>query len=432
MLTDEQAQAEIRRGLDMLYRAGDIVELRVPRRRSENDKYSANTSGYFDDMDALAYAINFVNKTYKQTCYVMMNPLKPGWPLVNNRAYVGSKQMQKELEAAGLPLEPRMKKSVLWETGKVHFSMRMAEDDDILRRAWILIDIDAGQPADTNSTDAELSDTLAMAKAVREFLISVSFPAGAFAMSLSGNGTHLYLRVDLCNTPESTLLVRRFLQALGQKFAGAHGTAAIDEAMYNAGRITKAAGSMVFKGPDTPERPCRRSAVIELAGRRSVSIELIEDIADKYTPGPGEAAPTVFPWDDSALSALDGASLQKQITRVQQFLSFYEIESNNPRKTGDDFIIPVTCPKKAGHTMDGGPLESVVMIGKDGAVSFCCMHAHCIELRTWKGFRTYLETTFDKKYQWWDVAITPTQMSAEQIQAHLASTNPVAKRGPTQ
>jgi hypothetical protein len=50
------------------------------------------------------------------------------------------------------------------------------------------------------------------------------------------------LGVELENTPENTFLVRRFLKALKQRFDGNYGSAHIDEGMFNAGRITKAAG----------------------------------------------------------------------------------------------------------------------------------------------------------------------------------------------
>jgi hypothetical protein len=49
------------------------------------------------------------------------------------------------------------------------------------------------------------------------------------------------LGVELENTPENTFLVRRFLKALKQRFDGNDGSAHIDEGMFNAGRITKAA-----------------------------------------------------------------------------------------------------------------------------------------------------------------------------------------------
>ena len=112
--TDEQALSEIRKGVNMLYRAGDIVELRVPRKHE--DKFSKTTAGFFNNLELLAQAIHLINKKYHQTVYTMLNPLRPTWMKFNNKAYVGSSTMRTEIQRAGEPLEPRMKKSTLWES----------------------------------------------------------------------------------------------------------------------------------------------------------------------------------------------------------------------------------------------------------------------------------------------------------------------------
>jgi len=84
-------------------------------------------------------------------------PLRRDWQGINNQAYIGSATLRDELQLSQQPLEPRMKKSIAWESGKTHYSMRMSEDEDISHRRWILIDIDAGQPAGTNSSETRTS-----------------------------------------------------------------------------------------------------------------------------------------------------------------------------------------------------------------------------------------------------------------------------------
>jgi hypothetical protein len=384
---------EIRRGVSMLYRAGDIVEMRVPRKHDV--EFSANISGFFDDMELLAQAIYLVNRNYKSTVYTMMNPIKPGWMTVNNKAYVGSKTMREEMNRAGLALEPRMKKSVLWESGKTHWAMRMAEDEDVLKRRWILIDIDAGQPANTNSSDAEHDNTLAMAKAVIQYLTDQGFPAPA--LTDSGNGHHVYVRVDLENDAASAFLVRRFLKALHQKFAGHFGSAHVDEGMFNAGRITKATGSFVYKGVHTAERPRRRSEVLEFASNKFALRDQLQEIADEYVLAPGE---TLTSWSEGGGIAIADDEMQYLVDRVKAFLQFYDIEYHGLKQTGDDIVIPCVCPNAAQHSMDGGELECVVMIAASGALSFCCQHAHCQQLRTWKGAKAFLEESTGEYFNW--------------------------------
>lgn len=382
---------EIRKGLDLLFQPGDVVEVRVPRKH--DDRFSSTIAGFFNDLDRLAEAIDYINTTKKQTVYVTMNPVKVSWQAVNNQAYVGGTTLKHELEAAGESLEPRMKKMVSWETGKAHYTMRMVEDQDILTRRWILIDIDAGQPAGTNSSDAEHEDTLTMAMKIQRFLKSRGFPD--LGLTNSGNGHHLYLRVDLPNDVESMILVRRFLLAVSSRFRGQSGTAMVDEGMFNAGRITKAAGTFVYKGVPTEERPNRQSEVKFFASPIPVLKDLIVEIANEYTPKGDELT--------SPLSSevLRNEDVHEKVDNLKKFLDYYEVQYGEIRQSAEDVIIPCTCPNSEEHTMNGGELEAVALVSMSGAYSFRCMHAHCTELHTWRGFRNYVETHSTKpKYNW--------------------------------
>ena len=383
-MSDEIALYEIRKGLDALYQKGDVIELRAPR--NPDVQFSANKSGFFNDLDILARAIHSVNTEYEQSVYTTLNPLNPTWATVNNKAYVGSACMRDELDAANLPLEPRMKKSTMWETGKEHWSMRMAEDEDVLKRRWILVDIDAGQPTNTNSSDAEHANTLAMAKAVIDKLIKDGFPAPALANS--GNGHHVLVRVDLPNDSESQALVRRFLKALAQRFNTQFGTAAVDEGVFNAARITKAIGSFVYKGKHSAVRPQRRSGLINPPSRKFATIAQLTEVAAEYTLKPGE---NLSSNSGAGGIVLEDAALQKQLDRVKEFLNFHEIEFGEMQQTDGNIVIPCTCPNSEKHSMNGGALECAAILFADGGLGFCCQHAHCQELRSWKGMEAFIE-----------------------------------------
>jgi len=384
---------EIRRGLDLLYNQGDIVEMRVPRKHEV--EYSSTTSGFFDDLDRLSEAIEYINTKKCQTVYVTLNPLKRDWQEVNNQAYVGSSTLRQELQNKGLPLEPRMKKSVSWESGKTHYSMRMAEDQDVLSRRWILIDIDAGQPAGTNSSEQEHVDTLDMAMAIREWLTRKGFPKTG--LTNSGNGHHIYLRVDLPNDTSAILLVKRFLKAVSARFAGQYGTAMVDEGMFNAARITKAAGTIVYKGPPSPERPNRQSKVLHFASKEIAPLSLIESIASEYKPVAGEFS-TFNPSDE----VIDDKELRYKVERLKAYLEYYDIEYGPVRQSEEHVIIPCTCPNSSEHTMNGGELEAVASVRLSGQYGFNCQHAHCQGLKSWKGFRNFIESESGKKPFMWE------------------------------
>jgi hypothetical protein len=404
---------EIRKGLDLLYNQGDMVEMRVPRKHEV--EYSSTTSGFFDDLDRLAEAIQYINTKKQQTVYVTLNPLKRDWQEVNNQAYVGSSTLRQELQSKGLPLEPRMKKSVSWESGKTHYSMRMAEDSDILSRRWILIDIDAGQPAGTNSSEQEHVDTLDMAMAIREWLTKKGFPKTG--LTNSGNGHHVYLRVDLPNDASTTILVKRFLKALNASFVGRFGTAMVDEGMFNAARITKAAGTIVYKGPPSPDRPNRQSCVLHMASPEPAALSLIESIANEYKPVNGEFA-HFNPNDE----VIDDKELRHRVERLKAYLDYYDVEYGPVRQSEDYVVVPCTCPNASEHTMNGGELEAIASVRSSGQYGFCCQHAHCQQLKSWKGFRQFVESRSDKPAFEWE---TITIMLHGQ---HIAGPKPIGQQ----
>jgi len=257
---------DIHRFLRVLCKEGDIVEVRA----LNNLRF-----GFFDNLDMCAKAIHELNKKQK-TVYVTLNPVK-GREGVDNRIW-SQTELERELKARGQNLEPRMNKVVTTkrikktdfvtyvigkkrETREVDSSFDktierykacLTQNEDIVARRWIMIDVDAGQPTNTNSSDKEKADAREMLQAVDAYLQSLGIKA---VLTDSGNGYHAYIRVDLRNDEEATTLVSSVLKSLAKQFDGKFGTAHIDVAVSNSGRITKATGTVVFKGSDTDERP---------------------------------------------------------------------------------------------------------------------------------------------------------------------------------
>jgi hypothetical protein len=392
MNTDENALSAIRKGLAFLYETGDVVELRVPR--DINRKWDANISGFFDDLEKLARAIHEVNTRYKRTVYVTMNPLNPRWMGVNNKWYRGSGKLKKELKTSNQPFNLRMKESTDWDSGKTYHTLRMAGDNDVLCRRRILIDVDAGQPAGMNSSDAEKADALKMAAEIMQYLQNCGFPTPA--LTDSGNGYHIYVRIDFENSLEVKVLVRRFLKALSQRFTGKYGTARVDEAMFNAARITKATGSFVYKGPITPKRPQRRSGVISTGSTVPATVEQVKTVADEYIPTKGETSES---WAGDGMDvAIDDEELNTQVTLLKRYLDRNGITYGPvTRENGGAIMLPCVCPNAAQHTTNamGGALA---MVNTSGSLGFCCQHAHCSELRSWKGFREFVDGRFRRTH----------------------------------
>ena len=132
------------------------------------------------------------------------------------------------------------------------------KDIDIARRLRMLIDFDPVREAGVSSTEAEHQAALEKMRKVRAFLTSLGWPEPIECDS--GNGGHLIYSIDLPNDAESTSLVKAVLKVLAAKFDD--DVVKVDKGVHNAARITKLYGTMTGKGPDTDDRPHRRSAIL--------------------------------------------------------------------------------------------------------------------------------------------------------------------------
>lgn len=165
--------------------------------------------------------------------------------------------------------------------------MGSATDRDIVRRRWLLVDIDPCRPAGTSSTDAERAAAFERARVVRDYLRSEGWPDPVLADS--GNGYHLLYQVDLPNDEASRDLVRGTLAYLAARFDSDR--AKIDTSVYNASRICKLYGTLARKGEPTAERPHRLARVLELPRPlQAVGVEWLVHLADRANAPPSATA----------------------------------------------------------------------------------------------------------------------------------------------
>ncbi len=160
---------------------------------------------------------------------------------------------------------------------------RGVADADIDYYTNLLIDLDPDRPADTNSTDAELAAAAESARRIKDGLGALGWPEPIEAMS--GNGHQLAFRIDppIANTSENKEMVKAVLNRL----ADIYDTEAVhvDRKVYNPSRVVKLWGTMTRKGPDSAERPQRRSSILSVASLDSVvTAEQLRDFIGGYTP----------------------------------------------------------------------------------------------------------------------------------------------------
>lgn len=225
MTADADVIAEIRRTLAVLFEPGDIIELRIL-----NVPGIGIASGYFSDLDKLAGdAARWDGKA--PGIYVTLNPVKP------------------EL----LDRSPNRCKTHC-KPGD------LTRDVDILKRRWLPIDLDPVRPADTSSTDKEHFAAIARAKVVRSSLALDGWPEPIVADS--GNGGHLLYGVEGPNDGQTKERVRTALLVVKERFSTE--MVKVDTAVSNAARIWKLYGTLACKGTNSPERPHRRSCILEI------------------------------------------------------------------------------------------------------------------------------------------------------------------------
>jgi hypothetical protein len=251
-------EVDIRRTLEFFVQYGEVLEVRGIYK--PKDKPHQIAVGYFSNVDS---ALDAVPKQFNShgNAYIVMNPISPD---LIQRA-----------------------------PDSFRIGGQGTGDADILRRCWLLVDLDPVRPSDVSSTDTEKEAALAKALAVREYLRAEWGVEPALANS--GNGYHLLFRIDLPNTEASTALVKGVLEYLDAQFSDEQ--VGVDTTVYNAARITCLYGTMKRKGSDTPERPHRLSGVVECPENLvPVPTAKLQEMADRL---PRQPEPGSEPVDES-------------------------------------------------------------------------------------------------------------------------------------
>ncbi len=334
---------EIKQALDVLFRPGDVVELRA---LEVGGKVHA---GYFNSYGRLA---NEAARLSGQAAgvYVALNSTNPDLlARAANRMVVGLKNV--------------------------------TQDKDIIRRRWLPIDIDAIRPSGISSTDQEHAAAITVAKAIKEYLTELGFPAGSIFTGDSGNGAHVLIRIDLPNDAEGTATVKACLKAIAAKFNSSQ--VSIDLSVFNAARIWKLPGTLARKGDSTETRPHRIAKLLDVpASIATAPVEIIQALASTVPEpeAPRQAERTYHgggqPFD-----------LESWLTN-----NGIEVKSSGPYEGGIRYILKA-CPFNPEH----GGTSAAIFQTADGAVGFKCHHNSCAD-KTWADLRELKEPGYrDRK-----------------------------------
>lgn len=338
----ENAVTEALRTIGALFEPGDVIEIRALDVGRTPERAGNTHAGYFnfENRAAISSAIRSIDGR-AEGVYVALNRFDPDLlARSNNRLRVRPKNT--------------------------------TSDADITRWRWLYIDADSVRPAGISATDAEHEAALQRVLIIREFLSEHGWPAPVYGDS--GNGGHLLYLLPELDVKRAGDLVKRCLRALSARFSDS--VVKVDEATANPARICKLYGTMARKGDSTPDRPHRRSALLESPERiEPVPITAIEALASK-------AMMAVTSSTELRISANGGFDIDQWLAKSGLEI----IKGPEPYERGRRWILRA-CPFNSEHA------EAAVIQLAAGAIAFNCFHKSCAE-NDWKALRRLVEPRY--------------------------------------
>ena len=331
-------ESEVYRWFDILKNNNELVEIRLIGSNKTG-------SGYFTDAKTLIESIKPYTDSYN--CYFTLNSINP--------ACYGREQKDK------IVLRPK----------------NTTQDNEILIRNYVLIDLDPRRPSGVCSTKEESMKAYEKGKEVTKFLMDNGFyePIVVF----SSSGIHLYLKCALLNNEENTKLVKSFLNAISMLFSD--DDVDCDTSVYNAARISRLVGSYSCKGANNdatrPQRKCRFLSIpseVKINER-----EYFEKIAALY---PEEVKP----------SRENNYSTEK--FDLESFLDKHGIKVTKIEQVagGKKYVLD-HCVFNESHRGK----DAVIFQRDNGAISYVCLHNSCSHY-SWRDVRLMFEPdAYDRK-----------------------------------
>lgn len=258
------------------------------------------------------------------------------------------------------------------QSGHFEPNQQATSDPEITAYRWLFIDFDPVRITGVSSTDAELQKARELLETVRAYLQGMGFPAPVVAAS--GNGYHMFYRVDIPNTEENENLIIKCLKNLSAMFDT--DAVKIDTTNSNPSRICKLHGTLAQKGTSTAERPHRMSRLLTIPEPvkitpREVLQALADELPDEPEPVNGRRGFTADkPTDFDLLDFMHRNGMT------------YKEDSNDRAKI---FKLD-NCP--FDHSHQNG--DAKIFWYRNGAIAFKCHHNSCRRYK-WQDVRLKFE-----------------------------------------
>ena len=356
---DEQ---QLRKWWEVFNPSSKLVEIRL---------LGKNTySGYFTNIDTLI---------------AQLRPLLDH----NNYQYYGAMQAYFTLNEVNEDLYSREQRDIFVKKPK-----STTTDGDIVRRRFVLIDLDPQRSAGISASNEEFEKAHMKCVDVYKYLLANGFKEPI--ITVSGNGYHCYVPCDMPNDDEHNELIKKFLQSLSNIFGG--DDVEVDEKVFNPARIDKLIGTWAKKGADSKERPWRISKILkvpsDLTPNDDECFKKIADLLPQEEPKPQPQRRTY--------------QGNNQTFYLPTWLTQHGIVYRE-KKSGDATLYELEwCPWVDTHS-DRKKWDSALFVDRQGKITFNCTHSHC-KGKTWQDVRLkYEPNAYDRTVYQPQLSYTPRQ-----------------------
>ena len=356
---DEQ---QLRKWWEVFNPSSKLVEIRL---------LGKNTySGYFTNIDTLI---------------AQLRPLLDH----NNYQYYGAMQAYFTLNEVNEDLYSREQRDVFVKKPK-----STTTDGDIVRRRFVLIDLDPQRSAGISASNEEFEKAHMKCVDVYKYLLANGFKEPI--ITVSGNGYHCYVPCDMPNDDEHNELIKKFLQSLSNIFGG--DDVEVDEKVFNPARIDKLIGTWAKKGADSKERPWRISKILKVPSDLTPNDdECFKKIADLLPQEEPKPQPQIRTYQ-----------VNNQPFDLPTWLTQHGIVYRE-KKSGDATLYELEwCPWVDTHS-DRKKWDSALFVDRQGKITFNCTHSHC-KGKTWQDVRLkYEPNAYDRPVYHTQLSYTPRQ-----------------------
>ena len=360
----EQVHDDVHRFVTLLYQSGDVFEVRAPKcQERRGSSFTSTVSGYFtfDCLDqAVAAIAPLDDAALAPGIYLTLNPVRPDL-----------------LARAANRLRVKARETTA--------------DGDIVRRRWMLVDVDPVRPSGVSATDGELEMARERGEAIRAYLTTLDWPAPVVAMS--GNGYHLLYRVDLSTDDDG--LVQGVLGAIADRFSD--DAVSVDRSVFNPARIVKAIGTVARKGDDLRDFP--GAGVEDRPHRRSRLVDAPATIACVATEQLKALVAVAAPPSATRANVVAHVASQRFPTTVDGIRAWLEARGvavkGERRNVSKTLILLERCPVNPEIVSTGGS-DIAVLVGDDGKLAYCNKHNRG-QHYTWHDLRTAIDPDYSAR-----------------------------------